>query len=109
MEQVGIVEAARRLGISQDTVRRRLKIEELKGTKVTSPGGFRWVVDLDGQGSSSQTDDQQVDHELVDLLKAQVQDLRDQLETRAREVSELHQLLAVRALNPSKSWWRFWK
>jgi len=107
MPKVGIAEAAHRLGVSQDTIRRHLRTGELEGEKVRAAGGFRWMVDLDGQGLSSQTDGHQADRELVDLLKAQVQDLRDQLAARAREVSELHQLMAAKALI-GKPWWRFW-
>ena len=106
MPRVGISEAAHRLGVSQDTVRRRLKTGELAGEKGRSAGGFRWIVDLDGQVVGRKHDGQ--DYHLVELLKGQVQDLRVQLEVRAREVSELHQLLATRALNPGKPWWRFW-
>ena len=38
--EVTITEAARRLGISERTVRRRLHSEELVGRQVTTPQGF---------------------------------------------------------------------
>ncbi len=44
MAKVSIAEAAHRLGISQDTVRKRLRVGELSGTQVRAPGGFRWMV-----------------------------------------------------------------
>ena len=106
MEQVGIPEAARILGMSQDTVRRRLNNGELKGTKVPGPGGFRWTVDVDGFNKQEPTNN----GGLVDVLKDQVADLRTQLEARTREISELHQLLGARALQPGvQPWWAFWR
>mgnify|MGYP000538825339 CR=1 FL=1 len=45
-ERVSISEAAERLGVSVDTIRRRLKSGELTGEKVKSPQGFAWRVDL---------------------------------------------------------------
>jgi len=109
MLKVGIAEASRMLGLSQDTVRKRLRSGELAGEKVKAAGGFRWVVDLEEEDVAPAEVDQ--DHgDLVELLKVQVQDLRDQLDTRTREISELHQLMAARSLNAShaRPWWRFW-
>jgi len=112
MPRVGIAEAARMLGLSQDTVRKRVRSGELAGEQERAPGGFRWMVDLDveldpppvggdprGNGRSDA---------LVDVLMAQVQDLREQLDARTREISELHQLMGARSLNPGRPWWRRW-
>jgi excisionase family DNA binding protein len=46
VERVTIREAAKRLGVSQDTVRRRLKAGELQGVQDPIPGGFTWLVEL---------------------------------------------------------------
>ena len=104
--EVLITEAARHLSISTATVRRRLHTGVIKGVRKPTAQGFVWMVEIDQAtppegvtGSSA----------LVELLKAQVQDLRDQVTARTREVGELHQLLAVRALGPGKPWWAFWR
>ena len=47
--------------------------------------------------------------DLVDVLKARVQDLSEQLAARTREISELHQLLAGLATGVDRRWWTFWK
>jgi len=45
-ESVPIREAALRLGVSPDTVRRRMKTGELHGEKQPTPQGFVWLVEL---------------------------------------------------------------
>jgi len=114
MASVGIAEAARMLGLSQDTVRKRVRSGELPGKKVDAPGGFRWMVELEDRESAGIDEPRLTGASsdvLVDLLTAQVQDLRDQLEARTREISELHQLMGARSLQPGsrQPWWVFWR
>ncbi len=45
MELLTKMEAARRLGVSIDTVERRLRRGELKGHKQPRPQGFTWMVE----------------------------------------------------------------
>lgn len=130
MAVVSIQEAARRLGGSQDTIRRRIRRGALSAHQVPTPQGFRWAVELpdppeadQAQPTSPQGQDvgaaqereAQVLRELVDTLQAQVKGQREELEARRREVQELHVLLQQRlqqkALAPpgSSSWWkRLW-
>jgi DeoR/GlpR family transcriptional regulator of sugar metabolism len=44
--QVPVPEAARLLGVSEHTVRRRLRSGELQGHQVASSGGFLWMVEI---------------------------------------------------------------
>ena len=106
MEQVCIAQAARMLGLSQDTVRRRLRNGELTGEKVKSAGGFRWMVEVRDPGQDTTADDGTGETAaLRDLINA----LQQQLDARTREISELHQLLGAKALNPTPHhWWQFW-
>ncbi len=54
-EDVTIPEAARRLGISRQAVRRRLKAGELTGRQVPRPQGHIWLIALpEGAGTSRQ-------------------------------------------------------
>jgi len=43
-ERVTISTAAARLGVSTDTIRRRIKAGDLTGERVPTPQGHRWVV-----------------------------------------------------------------
>jgi len=112
MPKVGIAEAARMLGLSQDTVRKRVRAGELVGERETAPGGFRWMVDLDPDATAGEVAGDPWGNgrsdALVDVLMAQLQDLREQLDARTREISELHQLMGARSLNPGRPWWRRW-
>jgi len=109
---VGIAQAAHMLGLSQDTVRRRLRAGELAGEKVKGAGGFRWMVDVpevDGEPPTTPPANGQGDNE---ALRELVDTLQEQLTARTREVAELHQLLGAKALpDPGMKpwWWMFWR
>jgi len=118
MEKLTIAQAAPKLGLSQDTVRRRLKTGELAGERLKAAGGFRWMVNVDDDTEAEQSNPPVAeDNDLVNVLKGQVQSFQDQLTERAKEISalhqeigELHQLLGVKALEAAKRpWWRFWQ
>ncbi len=47
MVTVSITEAAKRLGVSEKTVRRRLSVGALRGNRVSRPQGYTWAVHLD--------------------------------------------------------------
>jgi len=113
--QVGVAQAAHMLGLSQDTVRRRLRSGEMAGQKVAHAGGFRWLVDVP-EGTHEEIPQHEVRESVngqgeTAALRELVDALREQLDSRTREISELHQLLAARALpSPGNSpWWMFWR
>ena len=121
MTQLNIEQASLQLGLTQASLRRKLKTGEITGTREPHAGGFRWMVDLPvdlppvtpptpptntpppGEGSG--------DGMLVEELKARIDSLEAQLTTRAGEIDQLHRLLAQTALKaaPSHPWWRFWR
>ena len=89
----------------------------LTGTKV----GTRWVLTIDDYGPDGKV--KEAEPNPVDQ-QSEIKWLREQLETRTREVAELHQLLAAHSLNPgppapepepppypapSTPWWVFWR
>ena len=113
--EVTITEAARRLGISERTVRRRLHSEELMGRQVTTPQGFVWTVDMPDDMSDDQPDGKASDKEL-EAFKEMVDILRDQVQTKDQQIKELHILLQqTQAALPAPkenhhaSWRRFWQ
>ena len=127
MATVTIQEAAQHLGVSQDTVRRRIRKEELQARQTPTPQGFRWMVELEGLEEDAQAahtpphmpgiggaqvkDDTNDANDANDANDgALVEILREQLQEKDRQISELHRLLAQTALNaaPGRPWWRFW-
>jgi hypothetical protein len=121
-------EAARRLGVSVATIRRKLHSGELQGSREPTSQGFKWLVELpedtrlpegeptgepDGEADTSRLETSS-DGEVA-ALKELVRVLETELEARRREVQELHVLLqqAQKALPtprvPGRAWWRrFW-
>ena len=126
MARLSIPEAVHTLGLSQDTIRKRLRSGDLQGQKVKGAGGFRWEVFVaddstvksvtqDGNHANDAQDGTHANDAnggaLVVELKARVNNLEEQLTIRAGEISELHRLLAQTALNaaPNRPWWKLWK
>jgi len=111
VEKVSIGEAARRLGVSTDTIRRRIGKGELTAHQEPTPQGFRWEVQLEPNDQSLNGHDSNLEV-LVTTLQAQVQAQAEELDARRREVQELHVLLqtaqAALTAPESKPWWRRW-
>lgn len=134
MTLVTVPEAAARLGIAPQTVKRRLKRGELHGQQQATPQGFVWLIEvpedytINGSGipggiPGNTPDAPTLDsplRELVAMLQTQVEAQQEQLEAkdkqleaRAREVQELHVLLqqaqaqvALPAPRDHRPWWR---
>jgi chromosome segregation ATPase len=128
MELVTVPEAARRLGITEDTVKRRLRKGELQGERKARPQGYIWMVELSEEevdpdstvtGTTSSHGEDSENHQVsngeVRRLEEMVSMLQHQLEVREREVQQLHVLLQqAQAALPAprenaRSWWRFWQ
>ena len=119
MASVTIKEAAERLGISEVTIRRRLRTGQLKGYQESPPTG-KWFIEVSdddfgqgGVGADEDDDSLELADALRDTIKRQdevIDLLKRQLETRDREVQELHVLLQQAALSAPRedhqSWWR---
>ena len=122
MAKLSIPEAVHTLGLSQSTIRKRLRSGDLQGQKVKGASGFRWEVfvidgptvkgDTQDGNHANVTDDgnhaNHGDHGNGDDL---VEILREELTEKNRQISELHRLLAQTALNaaPGRPWWQFWR
>ena len=46
---------------------------------------------------------------VVEILQDQVRQLTEQLESRTKEISELHMIIGARSLNPGRPWWKLWR
>jgi hypothetical protein len=111
--QVTVVEAARLLGISIPTVRRRLRTGELPGNQVTTPQGYVWMVEV--------PDDLPVDNpssgevtalrELITHLTTQIEYQQEEIHAKNEQIRELHVLLqqsqvALPVVRDNRSWWQ---
>jgi hypothetical protein len=130
VELLSISQAVTRLGVSEVTIRRRLRKGELTGHKRQTPQGYVWMIELpddtsednkngsNGEGESlsemvaalrSQVEGQQ---ELVDSLQAQVKAQQEELIAKNKQIEQLHVLLqqAQTALSAPREdhqpWWR---
>jgi len=109
VEKVSIGDAAHRLGVSTDTIRRRISKGELTAHQEPTPQGYRWKVELNQRAINGQDDKLEA---LVTSLQAQLQAQAEELDARRREVQELHVLLqtAQTALTAPtrRAWWKWW-
>jgi len=112
VETVSVGEAALRLGVSTDTIRRRIGKGELTAHQEPTPQGYRWQVELEVEDNPSNSHNRNLEA-LVTMLQTQVQSQSEELDARRREVQELHVLLqtAQNALMAPtrRAWWRWWK
>ena len=115
--QATIQVAAHRLGIAESTVRRRLRNGELTGEQITTPQGFTWLVELPQETEIEPVNQPAGDpgllRELVESLRSHANGLEGQLNTKDRQIDQLHVLLqqAQAALPPPRvvrPWWRGW-
>jgi hypothetical protein len=119
--EVGLSEAARILGISESTVRRRVRNGELPGKQVPTHQGFIWTVEVDEELVADTPDSGELAalrglvtslNEQLALLKSQVLAQQEQLAAKDKQIGELHVLLReVRELpapREGRRWWKWW-
>lgn len=93
-ERVTIREAAARLGLSHDTIRRRIARGELRAHRDGTASNARYLVELpDDAEPTANAGQPPTSTDRPDLLERYVATLEEQLRERTREVSELHVLL----------------
>ncbi len=138
MESVTMAEAAKRLSVSVDTIRRKLRRGELQGYQQPRPQGFVWVVELPeeldnpGTTSAETAADTSASYpgskgeicrleEMVTVLQAQVVAQQKQMEAQQEElaaknkqIEQLHILLqqaqaALPAPRNNRRWWQLWR
>ena len=126
---LNVTAAAQHLGVSVETVRRRLRAGVLAGTRTATPTGHVWSVTLPVDAvpatatptaipipATSTTPALPVD--AVAMLDARIADLRDEvaslramLDGRAVEVASLHRIIdAMVTANQTaaRPWWKVW-
>jgi hypothetical protein len=122
MQDVNIAEAARCLGMSIDSIRRRIAKGELNAHKVPSPHGEIYMVEIPEDAMPApEANEEKIDSTAtIDAMLKTISVLENELDARRREVQELHVLLqqAQKQLPPGKaenntaeapqkvSWWK---
>jgi hypothetical protein len=129
MPLVTVGEAADRLKISTQTVKRRLKNGALKGEQKDTPQGYIWLVDIseaetdttilngDISGDTSAAISREIQRleQMLEILQKELEHRDEQLETKDRQIEQLHVLLqqaqaALPAPRDHRSWWqRVWR
>ena len=97
MVLVDKTEAARRLGVSVDTVERRLRRGELKGQQEQRGKGWRWLIEVPGDVAPAPAPATNGDapavapaeNGLVAALQEQVKTLTQQLTVKDHQIAEL--------------------
>ena len=118
MATMTIQGAAEFLGVSEITVRRKLKSGQLTGQQEEAPNGRWWVEIAEEQSNfgvripESVKSDSNIDsHDPLQILKDQVANLQHHLDIREREVGELHVIIQQQALalppptTVKRKWW----
>lgn len=100
---MNIPEAAAHLGVSRDTIRRRIKQGTLKSEKVKTAQGYRWEIDIDIASATPMQMPTQ-DAYVTSLLE-HISSLERELESRRVEIQQLHVIMGRKAL-PGPSWWQ---
>ncbi len=97
VESVPIKEAAERLGVSADTIKRRVKAGELVGHKKPTAQGFVWLVEVPARSEEEATEREPPAGALLELaiLRERLAGMERLLEERAERVGELEESLAA--------------
>src|SRR5271157_5635612 len=107
MQEVNIAEAARCLGMSIDSIRRRIAKGELNAHKVPSPHGEIYLVEIpeDAIPAPEANEEKEDSAATIDAMLKTISILETELDARRREVQELHVLLqqAQKQLPPGKT------
>jgi hypothetical protein len=119
MAKTTIKEAAKRLRVSELTIRRRLAKGLLTGVQEPTPQGYVWMVDL---SDDEVEDGHEVTQEIISrmddtiaILSDQVRVQQEELAAKNKQIEQLHILLqqAQAALpapkeNRHSRWYKFW-
>jgi IS30 family transposase len=131
VELMNVAEAAQRLGVSTDTIKRRLKRGELQGQRQDTPQGFIWLVAIpkspdkvngavDSSSDAMATESHTTASAMADAMAKEVRRLEEmvemlqkELDHRAQEMERM-QILLQQALDPTRAiaaprqlpWWR---
>jgi hypothetical protein len=96
-ERVPIKEAVERLGVSADTIKRRMKAGELVGHQKPTAQGYIWLVEVPSRSEEEAAERESPAGALLELaiLRERLAGLERLLDERASRVEELEESLAA--------------
>jgi len=106
-ETVDSHQASKRLGITEDAIRKRITRGTLEGYKEDG----RWWVQIPDNGQRQPDTDQRDGNNIaIAAMEARIESLETQLTAKDQQIDQLHHLLAQTALNPAQKspWWKLW-
>jgi len=113
--QATIAEAAQRLGVSEHTVRRRVRNGDLPGSQVATPQGYTWLVEITEDLPAPGPTNGEIEtlRQLVATLQGRMEAQDGELTAKNEQIRELHVLLqqtqaALPAPKGNRRWWQFW-
>lgn len=108
MASLTVQDAARAMGISSDTVRRRIRSGMLAAERQPTPQGYQWLVDvreeLLDRSSGGDRREAEIRHleQTVQELRESLTQARDELRARRTEVRQLiHLVESLQSRNPA--------
>ena len=108
--ELSIIDAAQVMGISPNTVRRRLTSGLIMGNKVEG----KWLITVEETELGRSAPPSLESTALVEHLEARIVAQEEELSAKNVLINQLRDLLAERALealNPGQQrhWWQFWR
>ena len=99
-----IVDAAVALGLSEKTIRRRIKAGTLQANRVVTPQGHVWLVNVNGvasppPGQSVQVSADERQTAMIELTRSVASELTRSLSTRIEELVRENEQLRARLLS----------
>jgi excisionase family DNA binding protein len=120
VREVSVNEAARLLGVSRDTITRRIRAGDLEAHQEPRPQGHVWRVVIPDEAISEGhysdvMGELQTLRKMVSMLQTQVEADREELVSKNKQIEQLHVLLqqaqaALPAPRDNRRWWqRLWR
>lgn len=117
-KKLSIKETASSLGVSHDTIRRRIKSGQIKAVKVETPYGKAWHIDSDDLAQSQEVVEvvtvkqEMTSDDLEGLFRNLLQEQTNEIRGLREEVEKLRDDLRDQKLIEQAKrgkWWQIWK
>lgn len=122
MAKISISQAAQLLGVSKDTIRRKIKAKEVEAEKIDGPYGKQWAIEEDSLAKSTEIVDvvpiqknlttgevEKLFRKVLEEQTEEIKKLRGEISELRKEISESKQLSTSDPKEEKEGkWWKFW-